>query len=383
MKVLVTGSRGFIGKNLVQRLLSDECAEVSEVLEFDQDTDPSLLDSHCAECDFVIHLAGVNRPRNLEEFTSGNVDLTTRLLGLLRDRGGCPVLLSSSAQAALDNPYGASKKAAEDAVFAYAAETGSSVFVYRLPGVFGKWSRPNYNTVVATFCHNIARDLPITVNDPDAELVLAYVDDVVDEFIAVLRGVVAPSADAPLSVAVSYATTLGSLAARIHEFKAMRETLDVPDTSNAFTTKLYATYLSFLPEDGFSYALKMNVDDRGSFTEIIRTEDRGQFSVNVIKPGVAKGNHWHNTKNEKFLVVSGTGVIRFRKVGENEVLEYSVTGQKMQVVDIPPGYTHHIENLGESEMVVFMWANECFDSERPDTYSSSVRAAQNSTEVEL
>jgi len=368
MKVLVTGSRGFIGKNLVQRLLSDDCPEVSEVLEFDQDTDPSLLDSYCAECDFVIHLAGVNRPENLEEFTSGNVDLTTRLLDLLSERGGCPVLLSSSAQAALHNPYGASKKAAEDAVFAYAAETGSPVFVYRLPGVFGKWSRPNYNTVVATFCHNIARGLPITINDPDAELMLAYVDDVVDEFIAVLRGAVAPSADAPLSVAVSYATTLSSLAARIHEFKAMRETLDVPNTSDSFTTKLYATYLSFLPEDGFGYPLKMNVDERGSFTEIIRTEDRGQFSVNVIKPGITKGNHWHNTKNEKFLVVSGTGVIRLRRVGESECLEYAVSGHDMVVVDIPPGYTHNIENLGDDEMVVFMWANECFNSESPDTY---------------
>lgn len=372
MKVLVTGSSGFIGKNLVQRLLSDECAEVSEVLEFDQDTDPSLLDSYCAECDFVIHLAGVNRPQNLEEFTSGNVDLTTRLLGLLRDHGGCPVLLSSSAQAALDNPYGASKKAAEDAVFAYAHETGSPVFVYRLPGVFGKWSRPNYNTVVATFCHNIARGLPITINDPDAELALAYVDDVVDEFIAAMRGAVAPSPDALLSVAVSYAITLGSLSARLHEFKAMRETLDVPDASEPFTTKLYATYLSFLPEDGFDYPLKMNVDDRGSFTEIMRTEDRGQFSVNVIKSGITKGNHWHNTKNEKFLVVSGTGVIRFRKVGESTVLEYSVSGESMQVVDIPPGYTHNIENLGETDMVVFMWANECFDSDRPDTYWMSV-----------
>ncbi|MHB8050911.1 MAG: polysaccharide biosynthesis C-terminal domain-containing protein [Coriobacteriia bacterium] len=372
MKVLVTGARGFIGKNLVLRLLSDECTDVHEVLEYDQDTDPSLLETYCVECDFVIHLAGVNRPKDTIEFTSGNVDLTARLLGLLSDRGGCPVLLSSSTQAALDNPYGASKKAAEDVVFAYASETGSPVFVYRLPGVFGKWSRPNYNTVVATFCHNIARDLPITINDPDAEIVLAYVDDVVEEFVRAANGEAAASSDATLSVPVSYATTLGQLAKCLHEFRAMRETLDVPHASDPLSTKLYATYLSFLPEDGFAYSLKMKVDDRGSFTEIIRTAEHGQFSVNVIKRGVIKGNHWHNTKNEKFLVVSGTGVIRFRKVGEGAVLEYRVSGQNMQVVDIPPGYTHNIENVGESDMVVFMWANECFDPESSDTYRMPV-----------
>lgn len=372
MKVLVTGARGFIGKNLVYRLLSDVCPDVHEVFEYDQDTDPSLLDSYCAECDFVIHLAGVNRPSDPGEFVSGNVDLTARVLGLLSDRGGCPVLLSSSTQAALDSPYGASKKTAEDKVFAYASETGSPVFVYRLPGVFGKWSRPNYNTVVATFCYNIARDLPITMSDPDAVIVLAYVDDVADEFIAALRGMVAPSAYVPLSVAVSYATTLGQLATHLHAFRAMRENLAVPDTADPFTTKLYATYLSFLPEDGFGYPLKMNVDDRGSFTEIIRTADRGQFSVNVIKPRITKGNHWHNTKNEKFLVVSGTGVIRFRKVGESAVLEYRVSGQSMQAVDIPPGYTHNIENLGENDMVVFMWANEAFHPDKPDTHGLAV-----------
>lgn len=381
MKVLVTGARGFIGKNLVQHLLSDECPEVQAVFEFDQDTEPALLDAYSAKCDFVIHLAGVNRPQDPADFTSGNVDLTTRLLGLLSNRGGRPLLLSSSTQAALDNPYGASKKAAEDAVFAYATETGAPVFVYRLPGVFGKWSRPNYNTVVATFCYNIASGLPITVTDPGAEIVLAYVDDVVDEFTSALRGNVDPDAGALQSVPVSYVTTLGELAGRLNEFKAMRQSLGVPDTSDPFTQKLYATYLSFLPEDGFGYPLKMNVDERGSFTEIIRTADRGQFSVNVIKPGITKGNHWHNTKNEKFLVVSGTGVIRFRKAGESNVLEYPVTGQNMQAVDIPPGYTHNIENLGDRDMVVFMWANECFDSGKPDTYSAPVRATQNPTEV--
>lgn len=372
MKVLVTGARGFIGKNLVQRLLSDECPDVSEVFEYDQDTDPSLLEARCAECEFVVHLAGVNRPQDPAEFTTGNVDLTTRLLGLLGKRGGCPVLLSSSTQAALDNPYGASKKAAEDAVFAYAAESGSPVFVYRLPGVFGKWSRPNYNTVVATFCYNIARDLPITLTDPDAELVLAYVDDVVDEFVRALSGDVAAGQVTPLSIPVSYATTLGDLAARLQEFRAMREDLRVPDTSDSFAMKLYATYLSFLPDDGFGYPLKMNVDERGSFTEIIRTPDRGQFSVNVIKPGIVKGNHWHNTKNEKFLVVSGGGVIRFRRVDGTHVLEYRVSADELRVVDIPPGYTHNIENAGCTDMVVFMWASESFDPDSPDTFLLTV-----------
>lgn len=369
MRVLVTGARGFIGKNLVQRLLSDECSDVHEVLEYDQDTDPSLLETYGAECDFVMHLAGVNRPQYPAEFTSGNVDLTTRLLRILAERGECPVLLSSSSQAALDNPYGVSKKAAEEAVFAYAAETGSPVFVYRLPGVFGKWSRPNYNTVVATFCHNIARDLPITISDPDAELVLTYVDDVVDEFIAALDGTAHSSTEDRLcAVPVVHEVTLGAIAELLRSFKASRTTLAVPDMADAFTRKLYATYLSYLPVDTLNYPLHVNTDERGAFTEIIRTPDRGQFSVNVIKPGITKGNHWHNTKNEKFLVVSGEGVIRFRKVGDEAVEEYAVSGDRLEAVDIPPGYTHNIENLGEGEMIVFMWASAPFDPDSPDTF---------------
>lgn len=372
MKVLVTGAAGFIGRNLVQRLKSDECPDVSKVLEFDRDTDDALLEAYAAAADFVFHLAGVNRPTDPSEFIEGNVDFTTRLLRILSERNTCPVLLSSSTQAALDNPYGASKKSAEDAVLAYGRETGADVFVYRLPGVFGKWSQPNYNSVVATFCHNIAHDLPITINDRATRISLVYIDDVMREFTCALGGEAAVADGGIRSVPVVHETTLGEIADLLEGFKVSRTSLAVPQMDDAFTKKLYSTYLSYLPPDRFSYPLSMKADDRGSFTEIIRTPDRGQFSVNVIRPGVTKGNHWHNTKNEKFVVVSGTGVIRFRKVGEDAVIEYPVSGDKIEVVDIPPGYTHNIENLGATDMITFMWANETFDPGNHDTYYQAV-----------
>lgn len=368
MKVLVTGSAGFIGRNLVARLRAGGAPEVAEVLEFDRETEEHLLAEYAQQADFIFHLAGVNRPVDPAEFIAGNVDFTQRLLAVLRETGAKSVLLSSSTQAALENPYGESKLEAENAVAAYAGETGAEVFIYRLPGVFGKWSRPDYNSAVATFCHNIARGLPIQVNDPGVVLPLVYIDDVVDEFIAALQGRAHRLDESRCAVPVAHEAPLGRVIELLRGFKASRESLEVPDGFDAFQEKLYATYLSYLPEDAFSYPLTTHSDDRGSFTEIIRTPDRGQFSVNVIKPGITKGNHWHDTKNEKFLVVSGVGVIRFRRVGGSEVLEYPVSAQNMQVVDIPPGYTHHIENLGEEDMVVFTWASEAFDSGSPDTY---------------
>lgn len=368
MKVLVTGAAGFIGRNLVERLRSGECPDVSEVLESTLDTSEQLFEKYCAECDFVFHLAGVNRPKDPSEFFEGNVDFTAKLLDTLKRVNPCPVLFSSSTQAALDSAYGRSKRIAEGAVTAYGLATGAPVFVYRLPGVFGKWSQPNYNSVVATFCHNIAHGLPITINDRSTQLTLVYIDDVVREFTRALGGGANEGENGFFAVPVVHDSTLGDIADLLEGFRDSRSDLSVPDTEDPLTKKLYSTYLSYLPTDAFSYPLDMKVDERGSFTEIIRTPDSGQSSVNVIKPGVTKGNHWHNTKNEKFVVVSGEGVIRFRKVGDEAVLEYPVSGDKIEAVDIPPGFTHNIENTGATDMVVFMWSNECFDAEDPDTF---------------
>lgn len=365
MKILITGAKGFIGKNLVAELKN---RNYTDIFEYDKDTDPDLLDKYCKEADFVFHLAGVNRPKDESEFMEGNFGFTSTLLEKLKKYGNiCPVMISSSIQAKLDNPYGRSKKAGEDLLFNYSQETGARVLVYRFPNVFGKWCRPNYNSAIATFCHNIARDLPITVNDPKVVLNLVYIDDLVNELINALEGKENRVGDF-CEVPVVYTVTLGKIVELIYSFKKSREELSIPDMSDEFTKKLYSTYLSYLPEDQFSYELKMNVDNRGSFTEFIRTLDRGQVSVNISKPGITKGNHWHHTKNEKFLVVSGNGVIRFRKIDSDEIIEYFVSGDKLEVVDIPPGYTHNIENLGDTDMVTIMWANEPFDPENPDTY---------------
>ena len=375
MNILVTGANGFIGKTLVAQLKNIQEGKAKSdlllpltVYEYDMDTDPELLDQYCSECDFVFHLAGVNRPKDQDEFMQGNFGFTSTLLDTLKKhQNNCPVMLSSSTQAALDNPYGQSKKAGEKLLLEYGKETGAKVLIYRFPNVFGKWCRPNYNSAVATFCHNIAHGLPITVNDPSVNMTLVYIDDVVEELIHALQGK-ENHEDAFCKVPVEHKITLGKIADLIHSFQASREERSIPDMSDAFTKKLYATYLSYLLEDQFSYPLKMNVDNRGSFTEIIRTQDRGQFSVNISKPGITKGNHWHHTKNEKFVVVSGKGVIRFRKPESDQVIEYFVSGEKIEVVDIPTGYTHNIENLGDTDMVTFMWCNECFDPEKPDTY---------------
>ncbi len=376
MKILITGAKGFVGKNLCAELTniaqgkdrSFGAFEALEIFEYDIDTPSENLEAWCAECDFVFHLAGVNRPKDPEEFMQGNFGFTSRLLELLQmHKNSCPVVLSSSTQAALDNPYGQSKRAGEDLLRDYGERTGAKVMIYRFPNVFGKWCRPNYNSAVATFCHNIAHDLPITVNDPSVQMHMVYIDDVVAELIAALKGE-PHEHDGLCFVPVVHEILLGEIAQLIRSFRASREARCVPDMSDPFTQKLYATYLSYLPTDAFSYPLTMNVDQRGSFTEMIRTEERGQVSINVSKPGITKGNHWHHSKNEKFLVVSGEGVIRFRRIDSDEVIEYFVSGEKLEVVDIPTGYTHNIENLGKTDMVTVMWASECFDPNKPDTF---------------
>ncbi len=365
MKILVTGARGFVGKNLIAELKN---RGYEDIFEYARDTDKSLLDKYTKECEFVFHLAGVNRPKDETEFMKGNFGFTSELLDLLEKHDNkAPVLITSSIQAERDNPYGKSKKAAEDLLFNYSKETGAKVLVYRLTNLFGKWSRPNYNSVVATFCYNIARNLDIQINNPKVELELCYIDDVVDEFIRAMEG--NPTIEGKFCVVpITHKIKLGELAELIQSFKESRKDLSIPDMEDSLTKKLYSTYLSYLPEDDFSYELKMNVDNRGSFTEFIRTPERGQVSVNISKPGITKGNHWHHTKNEKFLVVSGKGLIRFRKIDSDDIIEYRVSGEKLEVVDIPPGYTHSIINVGDTDMVTIMWVNECFDPENPDTY---------------
>lgn len=369
MKILITGARGFIGKNLIAELRN---RGYYNLFEYDVDTKEEYLERYCKEADFVFHLAGVNRPQNDADFMQGNFGFTSMLLNVLKKhQSKAPVLITSSIQAEQDNLYGKSKKAGEDLVFAYGQDTGASVWIYRLPNVFGKWCRPNYNSVIATFCSNIAYDLPITINNRDTVLNLVYIDDLVQEFIKALRG--QPSISGRFcNVTVTYQESLGRIADLLHSFKQMSTSLAVPNMSDSFVKKLHATYLSYLPTNKFNYPLKMNIDERGSFTEIIRTKECGQFSVNILKPNVTKGNHWHHTKNEKFVVVSGTGIIRFRKVGTDEIIEYSVNGYNIEVVDIPTGYTHNIENTGESDMVTFMWCNECFDPDNPDTFYEKV-----------
>ena len=362
MKILITGANGFIGKNFCATL---EQQAKHELLKVDVYTPKQEIEDYLKQCDFIFHFAGVNRPMNDREFFEGNTNFTVQMVDGLLGRK-VPILFTSTVQVDRDNPYGQSKKLGEQAVLEY-SKTGAPVYIYRLTNIYGKWSRPNYNTVVATFCNNIARDIPIHVNNPDAEINLCYIDDVVEEFLRALDGNPTVEGDHCI-VPVSHPIKIGVLADTIRSFKKSRSDLSIPDMSNPLVKNLYSTYLSFLSEDAFSYSLKMNVDNRGSFTEIIRTPERGQVSVNISRSGITKGNHWHHSKNEKFLVVSGKGVIRFRKVGEDKVIEYHVSGDKLEVVDIPTGYTHNIENIGDTDMVTIMWANECFNPEKPDTY---------------
>lgn len=365
MNILVTGAKGFVGKNLIWELKN---RGYEDVFTYDIDSTEEELDRYVRECEFVFHLAGVNRPKDEKEFMEGNFGFTSVLLAKLKQyENHSPVLITSSVQAELDNPYGRSKKAGEDLLFAYEDETGARAIVYRLPNVFGKWCRPNYNSGVATFCNHIANDLEIKVNDPNTVMNLVYIDDVVDEFIAALEGRENQVGDFCM-VPTVHTVTLGKIVETLYSFKESRNTLMVPQMGNEFEKKLYSTYLSYLPKDGFAYPLKMKVDDRGSFTEFIRTADRGQVSVNISKPGITKGKHWHHTKNEKFLVVKGKGCIRFRQIDEDEIIEYHVTGDELKVVDIPTGYTHEITNEGTEDMVTVMWANEAYDPAKPDTF---------------
>lgn len=336
------------------------------------------MDEWLDECDFVFHLAGVNRPRDPAEFNAGNAVFTEDILDRLTQRAAkTPILLTSSIQAELDNPYGHSKKAAEDAVRRYGRKTGALIYVYRLPNVFGKWCRPNYNSAIATWCHNIARDLPIVVHDESARIRLVHVDDVVSDFIGCLMGREPSPCTVDgecLSVLPAYDKTLGEIVSLLRTFHDEPLTLQVPNQADSFGKKLYATYLSYLPEDKFKYSVMMHCDNRGSFTELLHTAERGQFSVNISKPGVVKGQHWHHTKHEKFCVVSGRGIVRFRKVDQpsQPVIECSVSGDKIEIVRVPPGYTHNIVNEGDVDMVTLMWANEVYDPLCPDTFFEKV-----------
>jgi len=369
MKILVTGAKGFVGKNLVCELKNKGYLDIYE---FDIDTEVEKLDEYTKDCEFVFHLAGVNRPKNTEDFMKGNFGFTSTLLeSLKKNNNKAPILVTSSIQAELDNDYGKSKKAGEELIFEYGKDYDIDVFVYRLPNVFGKWCRPNYNSAIATFCNNIDNDLEITVTDESKELTLVYIDDVVEEFINCLEKNPHKENDF-CSVPVFYKKTLGTIVNLIKSFKESRNNLKIPDMEDLFSKKLYSTYLSYLSRDKFSYPVKMNVDERGSFTELFKSTDRGQVSVNIAKPGITKGNHWHHTKNEKFVVVSGEGLIQFRKIGEEEIVEYRVSGEKIEVIDIPVGYTHNIKNVGDTDLVTVMWCNELFNKEKPDTYYMEV-----------
>ncbi|WP_146551741.1 capsular polysaccharide biosynthesis protein CapF [Rummeliibacillus sp. SL167] len=369
MKILVTGAKGFIGKNLIAELKNKG---FTDIFEYTRESDPSLLDQYTKECDFVFHLAGVNRPKNEKEFLEGNYHLTDHLLKKLKQyENKAPVLFTSSIQAEQENLYGKSKRVAENLLLEYSSKTGAEVYIYRLANVFGKWSKPNYNTVIATFCHNISRNIDIQISNPEAELTLCYIDDVIDEFLKLLAGRV-HAQDHFCAIPITYKVKLGKLAELIKSFRESRKNLTIPNMEDALTKKLYSTYLSFLPEKEFSYHLKMNADHRGAFTEFLRTPERGQISVNISKPGITKGNHWHHTKNEKFLVVSGEGLIRFRKLDSHEIIEYRVSGEKLEVVDVPTGYTHSIVNVGDRDLVTVMWVNECFEPDKPDTYFQEV-----------
>ncbi len=399
MNILVTGAKGFVGKNLCAQLRNIAQGKakfygdvaIENIFEYDIDSTLEQLDDYCRQADFVFNLAGVNRPQNPEEFMQGNYGFASTLLAALEKHGNkCPVMLSSSLQATLigryaEGDYGKSKKAGEELFFDYGTRTGARILVYRFPNLFGKWCRPNYNSAVATFCNNIANDLPIQVNDRSTELELVYIDDLVDEMIAALKGeehhcefdgltTVLTTGGRYCAVPVSHRVTLGEIVDLLEQFRAQPSSLVMPNIpEGSFAKKLYSTYLSYLPAEKVAFPLKMNVDARGSFTELIKSAGVGQVSINISKPGITKGEHWHNTKWEFFVVVAGHGLIQQRRVGSDEVLNFEVSGEKIEAVHMLPGYTHNIINLSESEdLVTVMWCNECFDPSRPDTYFEPV-----------
>lgn len=389
MKILITGAKGFVGKNLIAQLNNIKTGKAKnytlspdlDIVEYDIDTPFEVLDNACKDCDFIFHLAGVNRPKDEKEFMEGNFGFTSTLLDLLKKYNNyCPIMLSSSTQAALDNPYGKSKRAGEELIREHfqpsTLNPQPSTFIYRFPNIFGKWCRPNYNSAVATFCNNIANDLPIQVNDRNTELNLVYIDDVVDSLINLL--VRLKTKDPSLSTLYTefeevhpiHKVTLGEIVDLLSTFNSQPSTLIMPEIpNNSFAKKLYSTYLSYLPKEKVSFPLKMNIDERGSFTELLKTEKCGQFSVNISKPGITKGQHWHNTKWEFFIVVSGHALIQERMIGTDEIIEFKVSGEKIEAVHMLPGYTHNIINLSETEdLITLMWANESFDPNKPDTF---------------
>ena len=397
MNILITGAKGFVGKNLVANLYNIKNGKnrtrsfsIDNIYEFDVDTDISLLDEYCQNVDFVFNLAGVNRPQNNEEFMQGNFGFASTLIDTLKKYNNtCPVVLSSSIQATLigryDSDYGRSKKAGEELFFDYAKETGAKVFVYRFPNLFGKWCRPNYNSAVATFCNNIAKDLPIQVNDRNIQLELLYIDDLIEEMFDAIEGkehhcefngieTVLKDDGRYCAVPKTHKVTLGEIVDLLESFKSQPQTLIMPKIpDNSFAKKLYSTFLSYLPKEKTSFPLKMNIDDRGSFTELLKTAECGQFSVNISKPGITKGQHWHNSKWEFFIVVAGHGLIQERKIGSDEIIEFEVSGDKIEAIHMLPGYTHNIINLSDTEnLVTVMWANEQFDPNRPDTFFEKV-----------
>lgn len=398
MKILITGAKGFVGKNLVANLYNIKDGkdrtrnlQIDEIFEYDIDSDPSLLDGYCKEADFVFNLAGVNRPKDQSEFMEGNFGFASILLDTLKKyRNNCPVMLSSSIQATLigrygESDYGKSKLAGEELFFNYSKETGAKILIYRFPNLFGKWCRPNYNSAVATFCNNIANDLPIQVNDRNTKLELLYIDDLVGELLDALEGkehrceydgldAVEKLNGRYSFVPTTHHVTLGEIVDLLELFNNQSKTLIIPEIpKNSFAKKLYSTYLSYLPKEKTIFPLKMNVDDRGSFTELLKSEKCGQVSINISKPGITKGQHWHNTKWEFFIVVSGHGLIQERKIGTDEIIEFEVSGDKIEAIHMLPGYTHNIINLSETEnLVTVMWANEAFDSNKPDTFFEKV-----------
>ena len=400
MKVLVTGAKGFVGKNLCAQLKNIQEGKakcygdvtISAIYSYDIDSTPEELDAYCKDCNFVFNLAGVNRPQNQEEFMQGNFGFASTLLDTLKKYNNtCPVMISSSIQATLagrfgTSEYGKSKKAGEELMFQYGEETGAKVLVYRFPNLFGKWCRPNYNSAVATFCNNIANDLPIQVNDASVELELLYIDDLVDEMIAALKGeehrcefegveTIITENGKYCAAPITHKVTLGEIVDLLNQFKNQPATQLIPEIPyNSFAKKLYSTYLSYLPKEKVSFPLKMNVDARGSFTELLRSEKCGQVSINISKPGITKGQHWHNTKWEFFIVVAGHGLIQERKIDSDEVIEFEVSGDKIEAIHMLPGYTHNIINLSDTEdLVTVMWANESFDPNKPDTYFEPVK----------